>query len=136
MLFRSSISGFQVKTITEISKLPTQAVVVTQGHLLPYIGYKKFNMYFCGPYELDGHPYGKIYNNADYYFLARSVNAYPYDKNWLNAKIDKLKKDPKLELVYDDGDRVLLRRKSKQFRHEEFLDPIHYTGSQHERYSM
>ncbi len=131
-----SINAFQIKTISEISKLPPQAIVATQGHLLPYIGYKKFNMYFSGPYEKKGHPYNPIYNNADCYFFARSVNAYPYDKNWINDKINKLKKDSDLELIYDDGERVLLKRKAKQFQYEEFLNPIHYHGSQHERYSM
>jgi len=131
-----SISHFQTKTISEISKLPPEAIIVTQGHLLPYIGYRTFNMYFSGPYEKENHPYHTLYENADYYFLARSVNAYPYDKNWLESKILKLKKDPKLQLIYDDGDRVLLKRNKGQIEYLEFLKPIHYRGADHAKYSV
>ena len=92
-------------------------------------------MYFCRPYESKKHPYHTIYDNADYYFLARSVNAYPYDKNWLENKISKLKEDPRLQLVYDDGERVLFKRKQGQIEYLEFLDPIHYRGVDHDKYS-
>ena len=109
-----SLTSFKLDTIREVSKIPPQAVVVTQGHLLPYIGYRAYNFYIAGPYERgrgrEDNIYKKYYN-ADYYFIARSVDSYPYDRSWMEKKIEQLKRDPQLELIYDDGEKVLLKRK-------------------------
>jgi uncharacterized membrane protein len=121
-----SLSSFQFKTIREVSRIPRGALLVTQGALLPYVGYRTLNIYFSEPYELEEDAYHDIYNNADYYFLARSINSYPYDHSWIEKKIEGLKKDPRLNLVYDDGERVLFKRKDKPYPIGPEKIPLHH----------
>jgi len=118
-----------------VKAIPRDALLVTQGHLLPYAGYRLVNFYFAWPYERENHPFHEAYQNADYYFLARSVNAYPNDLKWLEKKIEDLKQDEKLELVYDDGERVLLKRKRESYQVPEHLNPKNYRAERHEAYS-
>ncbi len=117
---------FQLETIREIRRIPAEAVLVTQGHLLPYAGYRKFNFYMAPPYERENNSYHGIYDNADYYFFARSVNCYPYDQQWLEGKIRKLKADPRLELVKDDGERVLFKRRGGSYPVPAEMTPIDF----------
>lgn len=115
---------FQTETIRDVRNIPQDAILVTQGPLLPYAGYRKFNFYMAGPFEKPEHPYHGIYDNADYYFAARSANAYPYTREWLEKKIQTLKSDPRLELIKDDGERVLLKRRGEPYPIPSGMDPI------------
>jgi len=127
----NSLRSFQLETIRQASQIPQEAIVLSQGHLLPYLGYRTYNLYFAEPFERTRNPYHEIYDNADYYFLARSVNPYPYDRAWVEKKIARLKGDPRLELLYDDGERVLLKRKGEPYPVPPGNIPVSFDFTQH-----
>jgi len=99
-----------LKTITLAKSIPVDAVLVTHGHLLPYIGYRKYNFYFQQPMEVPGHPDKPVYDQADYYLLARGVNLFPMDEGFFEKKLAELKARKDLELVQDDGTRYLFKK--------------------------
>ncbi len=105
------VDAEDLKTIAMAKSVPAEALFVTHGHLLPYIGYREKNYYFQQPYEKPDNPEHTSYANADYYLLARGVNLFPMDEGWFEAKLAELKARPDYELVQDDGVRYLFRKK-------------------------
>ena len=88
-------------------------VLVTHGHLLPYIGYRRQNFYFAVPYMREEHPANKLYSAPDFYLIDLSVNPYPMDRGFFDRKIAELTNDPSYELVRRDRDiRYLFRKKT------------------------
>ncbi len=104
----------ELKTIAFAVTIPEDSVLVTHGHLLPYVGYRKYNFYFMEPMEDASrhHPDRPVYENADYYYLARNVNPYPMDAGFLDKKLAELKARSDYDLVEDDGTRYVFKRKT------------------------
>jgi len=128
------IEAPRLETIRKIQEIPRAALLVTQGHLLPYAGYRTFNFYFSEPYERPSHPYHFIYQNADYYFVSRLAPSYPYGEDWAGGKIRELGKDPHLELVYDDGENALFKRKLEPYKPDRELWPLEFAHVQYEKH--
>ena len=98
-----------LKTIALVKSLPPASIVVTQGHLLPYLGYKKYNFYISSQYE-GRTDTREAYLKPDYYLFDFEANAYPLNPEDLRAKADALKKNPIWKIVYLDHRRLLLQR--------------------------
>ena len=109
----SSVRLDHLKTIQLAKSVPENSVVVTHGHLLPYIGYRQYNFYFQEPFEKpeSRHPDKPVYDHADYYLLARDVNLYPMKPDFFEKKLSELKGRSDLALVHDDGARYLFKKK-------------------------
>ena len=102
-----------LKTIALAKSIPVDAVLVTHGHLLPYIGYRKENFFFQAPLEDKEHPHAlkPVYDHADYYLMARGINLYPMNEDFFENKLKELKSRSDLELIQDDGVRYLFKKK-------------------------
>ncbi len=105
------ITKDSLKSIHWAQNIPAGKNLVTHGHLLPYVGYRKYNYYFAVPFELETHPYHKPFMEADYYLLDTTVNPYPMDPSYVETKIQTLRQDSRYELVLEDSKRFLFRRK-------------------------
>ncbi|MBI4970784.1 MAG: DUF2079 domain-containing protein [Candidatus Omnitrophica bacterium] len=107
------INREDLKTIALAKSIPVDAVLVTHGHLLPYIGYRKYNFYLQAPLENPARTKSdkQIYDHADYYLLARGVNLFPMNQDFFDKKLLELKARKDLELVHDDGTRYLFKKK-------------------------
>lgn len=77
-------------------------VVVTHGHLLPYIGYREQNFYFAEPFALIDHPAHLAYSNPDYISIDLNVNLYPMNRSFFDSEIQKLKSDSRFKLIKQD----------------------------------
>lgn len=98
-----------LKTITLAKSIPAEKIVVTQGHLLPYLGYRKSNFYWASPFGKN--PKTKeAYLNPDYYFFDLEANAYPYSPEELRNHAVELKKDSHFAVRHEDHRRLLLER--------------------------
>jgi len=97
-----------LKTISLAKSLGQESVVVTQGHLLPYLGYRKWNFYIAEPYGIREDT-RQAYLNPDYFLFDFEANAYPLSPEQLRQMADSLKKDPRYEAVHEDGRRLLLK---------------------------
>lgn len=95
-----------LKTIALAKSLPKDSVVVTQGHLLPYLGYRKWNFYISEQYELRKDTQ-QAYQNPDYFLFDLCANAYPLSSEELRQKAETLKKNPKFRILYQDHRRLL-----------------------------
>ncbi|HNV87016.1 MAG TPA: DUF2079 domain-containing protein [Candidatus Omnitrophota bacterium] len=100
-----------LESIAWARSIPPDANLVTHGHLLPYIGYRKYNYYFAVPFEREDHPAHQPFSEADYYLIDLHVNLYPMDENYFREKIEVLGQDNRYELVRQEGERYLFRRK-------------------------
>ncbi len=105
------VTAETLASIRWAKKVPPDTNLVTHGHLLPYVGYRKQNYFFAGPFELPSHRAHLKYVSADYYLIDRTVNPYPMDSAYFDAKIQSLKDSPGYELVLQDSKRFLFRRK-------------------------
>lgn len=105
------ITAETLKSIHWAQNIPPGTNLVTHGHLLPYIGYRRYNYYFAEPFELAEHPAHGPYVNADYYLIDTKVNPYPMDARYVENKIRTLKEDLRYELVLEDSKRFLFRKK-------------------------
>jgi len=82
-------------------------------HLFPYIGYRENALYFT--YQLEKnktHPFNDWYHNSDYVLIDLGVNPYPFTKDEVKQKFERLKKRKDLVLTYQDGRRFLFERKT------------------------
>lgn len=100
-----------IQSIQWARRVPLAANLVTHGHLLPYIGYRKYNYYFAVPFGLKEHPLNGAYSNADYYLIDMNVNPYPMDRSYLNGKVQELRANVEYLLVAEEGERYLFKRK-------------------------
>jgi uncharacterized membrane protein len=103
-----------LKSIQWAKSIPPSANLVTHGHLLPHIGYRKYNYYFAPAWENEGNEEGEKYEayaNADYYLIDFNVNPYPVDRTFLEEKLDKLSRNPYYEIVRQDDKRYLFKRR-------------------------
>jgi uncharacterized membrane protein len=97
------------KTISLAKRIPKEAVVVTQGHLLPYVGYRTWNFYLARPYGKNKET-RDAYSNPDYYLFDFEANAYPLSSEELREKGRLLKEDGRWRVAYEDHRRLLLER--------------------------
>jgi uncharacterized membrane protein len=104
------IEAENLESIRWARRIPREANLVTHGHLLPYVGYRKYNYYFALPFDSEKHVTHEAYANADYFLIDLNVNLYPLDESYFREKIDQLSTDPRYELAAD-GRRYLFRRK-------------------------
>ena len=98
-----------LKTIALVKSLPKEAVVVTQGHLLPYLGYRTWNFYMARPYEKSAKT-REAYFNADYFLFDFEANAYPLSGEELRRKAETMKQDDRWKVAYEDHRRLLLQK--------------------------
>jgi uncharacterized membrane protein len=98
-----------LETIALAKSLPKEAVVVTQGHLLPYLGYRKWNFYLAPPYERSEET-REAYLNADYYLFDFEANAYPLSPEALREKAESVRKEGRWKVLLEDHRRLLLQR--------------------------
>ncbi len=99
-----------VKTVQLAQTLPSDRVVVTQGHLLPYIGYRKLNFYVSDQY-LKRPDTKEIYPRADYFLFDFEANAYPKTTEDLRQMAELLRRDPQYRITFEDHRRLLLEKK-------------------------
>ncbi len=102
-----------LQSIKIARSIPPGTNVVTHGHLLPYLGYRKMNYYFAQPFELPIHRAHHAYDNADYYLIDHFVNPYPLSYEKIEQKRLQLIQDPRYELLYSDSNRFLFKRKTE-----------------------
>ncbi len=100
-----------IKSIQWAKSIPADANLVTHGHLLPYIGYRKYNYYLAPSWEDAGHKVHAVYANADYVLIDFNVNPFPLGKALVKEKKERLSSDPNYELIREDGTRFLFKRK-------------------------
>ncbi|MCM8776080.1 MAG: DUF2079 domain-containing protein [Candidatus Omnitrophica bacterium] len=101
-----------LRTIALAKSIPQGANVVTHGHLLPYIGYRKYNYYFARPWENKNQSLHAAYAKADYYLIDFHVNLYPLNREDLEATVLRLKNDADYETVIENaGTQYLFRKK-------------------------
>lgn len=87
--------------------------VVTHGHLLPYMGYRRYNYYLANVWERKQDPLHDIYSQASHILIDRTVNAYPLSREEVDRKLQALLKDPRYHLIRKDDDkRYLFERKT------------------------
>lgn len=101
--------GEDLKTLGLAKSLPREKIIVTQGHLLPYLGYREWNFYWASPFGASPRTKEK-YLNPDYYFFDLEANAYPYSPDELVEQVNELKKDTRYTIRYEDRRRLLLER--------------------------
>ena len=99
-----------LKSIQLAKSLPRESVVVTQGHLLPYVGYRRWNFYLSRQYELRKDTQ-EAYLNPDYYLFDLQANSYPLSQEELSQKVEEVKKDSRFRLTYNDPRHFLFQRK-------------------------
>lgn len=108
----SRITGENLESIAWARSIPAGAVVVTHGHLLPYVGYRKYNFYYADPWTWAHHPMNKVFKNADYYLIDLNVNLYPWNADRMRAEIGALNANEDYELIRRDRDvRYLYKRR-------------------------
>ncbi len=100
-----------IKSIQWAKSIPPHANLVTHGHLLPYIGYRKYNYYLAPSWEDAENEVHATYTNADYYLIDFNVNPFPMGKALVKEKKDELLANPSYELIREDGIRFLFKRK-------------------------
>ncbi len=105
------ITKERLKSIEWARSIPVTANLVTHGHLLPYVGYRKYNYYFAQPFELEANPAHSAFSNADYYLIDENVNLYPMEKPYFDEKVKSLKSDPRYELIRSSDGRFLFKRR-------------------------
>ena len=101
------VTSNDLKTIHLARSIPREGIVLTLGHLLPYIGYREQNIYLSPVVEV-GHK--KAFENADYVLLAREVNTYGAGPELVEQKIEEYKNNPQYKILVDDGTRFLFKR--------------------------
>ena len=100
-----------LRSIRWAKDIPTDASVVTHGHLLPYLGYRKDNFYMAPPYELPTNPAYEAYRKADYYSFDIHVNPYPLTREEVLQRLEAMKQNPAYVLLRRDGnERFLFKR--------------------------
>ena len=112
--------GFRTEKVTSESltsiawaKDIPAGVVLTHGHLLPYLGYRRHNFFFAESFPSMNHPAHQVYADAEFCLIDLSVNPYPMSRAFFEQKIAELKADPAYILVKEDrGIRFLFRKKS------------------------
>ena len=98
-----------LKTIDLAKKIPPQSSVVTQGHLLPYVGYRAKNFYLAPHFEKN--PESKdAFTNPDYYLFDFEANAYPLSAGDLRQKAEELKANGRYKISHEDERRLVLKR--------------------------
>ncbi len=100
-----------LKTIQLAKTIPADKVVLTQGHLLPYVGYRKMNFYLFPGYA-GSEEVGQDYNHPDYFFFDFHANAYPNTPEYVKQTGEALKRDPRYRILYEDHRRLLLEKKA------------------------
>lgn len=108
------IGAEDFKSIAWAKSVPLRANLVTHGHLLPYIGYRKDNYYFAPPFENPKHPAHEQYANADYYLVDFNVPPFPWGSGEVEEKLAALRGNPRYKLVKEDGIRYLFQRKANR----------------------
>lgn len=98
-----------LKTIRLAQGIPSDKILVTQGHLLPYVGYREWNGYFTERHERGG-PTQETYRNADYYLFDFETNPYPMSLEELRAKAEAIKRDPRWKMTHEDNRRLLFEK--------------------------
>jgi hypothetical protein len=98
-----------LKTIRLAQGIPSDKILVTQGHLLPYVGYREWNGYFTERHERGG-PTQETYRNADYYLFDFETNPYPMSLEELRAKAEAIKRDPRWKMTHEDPRRLLFEK--------------------------
>ena len=99
-----------IRTIQLAKSLPSESIVVTQGHLLPYIGYRKYNFYISSPFEKRPDTLN-AYTKPDYFLFDFDANAYPLAPQELRDKGEAAKRNPDYEVMFQDHRRLLLKRR-------------------------
>ena len=99
-----------LKTIRLAKTLPPDKIVVAQGHLVPYLGYRKWNFYISDQYGIRKDT-REAYLNPDYFLFDFKANAYPLTPEELRAKAEVLKKDGRWRVFFEDDRRLLLKKK-------------------------
>ena len=91
-------------------KIPTEAVVLTHGHLLPYLGYRRDNYYLSWHFEQGKERYPS-YHSPDYVYLDLSVNPYPMSEAFVKERIAHLRsKGSRYHMKHQDGTRFFFVR--------------------------
>jgi len=111
--YRARFTSDDIKTIQLAKSLDPSKSLTTHGHLFPYIGYRENALYFT--YQLEkgeAHPFKDWYRNSDYVLIDLEVNPYPFTRDEVRQKFEKLKKRKDLVLTYQDGRRFLFERKT------------------------
>ncbi len=99
-----------LKTISLAKGLPRDAVVVTQGHLLPYLGYRQWNFYIAFHYPTN--PATRdAYAKPDYYLFDFEANPYPKTADELRTIAGSVRKNRRFKVAFEDSRRLLLERK-------------------------
>ncbi|MBI4550077.1 MAG: DUF2079 domain-containing protein [Candidatus Omnitrophica bacterium] len=113
------INPSHLESIQWARRVPETANLVTHGHLLPYVGYRRYNYYFAVPFGRHEHPARPAYERADYYLIDLNVNPYPMERSWLVGKVKELEKNPDYALLGWQGDRYLFKRKDSRIAAKE-----------------
>jgi len=100
-----------IRTISLAKTLPKDKVVVTQGHLLPYLGYRQWNFYFADPYQNNSYT-KEAYSQPDYYFFDFEANSYPLSPEALREKAVALRNEGRYKVLVEDHRRLVLQRQS------------------------
>lgn len=102
--------GDDVRTIKLAKSIPEESIVVTQGHLLPYLGYRRFNFYISPHFEKQKDT-REAYLHPDYFLFDFKANAYPLSPQDLKDKGMAAKQNPEYDIAFQDHRRLLLKRK-------------------------
>ena len=102
-------NGDDIQTIRLAKSLPAGSIVLTQGHLLPYLGYRKFNFYIAKPFEIRPDT-RQAYAKPDYFLFDFDANAYPLTPDELRAKAETAKQNPGYKVAFRDHRRLLLEK--------------------------
>lgn len=98
-----------LKTISLAKGIPKEAIVLAQGHLLPYLGYRKWNFYFAPSYARRK-DIQEQYENPDFYLIDLEANPYPLSPEELTQMARTLKENPRYRVAYEDRRRLLLEK--------------------------
>ncbi|GEM_PF-979452 len=113
-----------VKTITLAKSLPRESIVVTQGHLLPYLGYRVWNFFLSPGYALNETTRGP-FENPDYFLFDFQANPYPLSPEELRGKAEGLKKKKRQwKILHEDHRRLLLVSRHREERSDEVISKI------------
>ena len=99
-----------LKTIRIAGSFSPGEVVVTQGHLLPYFSYRKENFYLSPHYEKNPSSQ-KAYLNPDAYYFDLEANPYPLDSERLKKEVERLRKNRRYTVSFEDARRIIFKRK-------------------------
>lgn len=98
-----------METIRLAKGIPQGSVVIAQGHLLPYLGYRQWNFYLSPHYETNKLT-KDAYLNPDYYLFDFGANSYPLTPEQLRDKADLLRNTSGFKVLFEDHRRLLLQR--------------------------